>query len=137
MTSGCKETRRIQFVKDSVNRRDFLGLVIGTACATTPAILFADTATTTDDKLDQFCSGVGQFVRDRNIRPSRVIAIGETGRLVIEARIDMETDSVFHIADRKLNYTRLGYRVEDRFLDRANGVSVYVNGCRSFPLVFR
>ena len=49
----------------------------------------------------------------------------------------METDSVFHIADRKLNYTRLGYRVEDRFLDRANGVSVYVNGCRSFPLVFR
>ena len=119
-----------------MNRRDFLGLVIGTAACTAIPAVSAD-GTTTDDKLDQFCSGVGQFVRDRNIRPSRVIAIGETGRLVIEARIGMETDSVFHIADCDLNYTRLGYRVEDRYLERANGVSVYVNGCRSFPLVFR
>ena len=120
-----------------MNWRDLLGLVIGTACATTPAILFADTATATDDKLDQFCSGVGRFVRDHNIKPSRVIAIGETGRLVIEARIDMETDRAFHIADRELKYTRLGYRVEDRYLERANGVSVFVNGCHKFPMVFR
>jgi len=89
--------------------------------------------------LDQFCSGVGQFIRDRNIRPSRVIAIGETGRLVIEARIGMETDRVFHIVDRELNYTRLGYRVEDRYLERTEELSVFVhteNGCHRFPLAF-
>ena len=115
------------------SRREFLGLVVGTAaCAATPAIF----GTTADDKLDQLCWRIGEFVRDRNIKSSRVIAIDEWGRLVVTARTDMKTDRVFHIADREMNYTRLGYRVEDRFLDRANGLTVFVNGCR-FPVVFR
>ena len=122
-----------------ITRRSFLKLVVGTAaCAATPAVLFADAATT-DDKLNQICSRVGQFVRDRNIKPCEVIAINEVGRLVIGARTDMKTDRVFHVADREGKYTRLGYRVEDRYLERTEELSVFVhteNGCHRFPLAF-
>lgn len=122
-----------------MNRRKFLGLVVGTAaCAATPAVLIADAATT-DDKLNQLCWRIGEFVRDRNIKPSRVIAIDEVGRLVITARTDMKTDRVFHVADREGKYTRLAYRVEHRYLERADELLVFVhteNGCHTFPLAF-
>ncbi len=122
-----------------MNRRKFLGLAVGTAaCAATP-VLFADT-TTVNDKLDQICWRVGQFTREHDLVPKRIVAINEFGRLVIVAGVNMETDRVFHIADRKLNYTRLGYRVEHRFLDRAAELSVFIrseNECHKFPMVFR
>jgi hypothetical protein len=121
------------------SRREFLGLLVGTAaCAATPAIF----ATATDDKLDQICWRIGQCIRDRNIKPSRVIAIDEVGRLVLVgwASLALCADTknrMFHIADRDLlNYTRLHYRVEPRYLERANELSVFVNGCDTFSLVF-
>ena len=123
------------------SRREFLGLVVGTAaCAATP-LLFAD-APSADDKLDQLCWCIGEFVRDHNIKPSRVLAIDEVGRLVIVAGVNMETDRVFHIADREQKYTRLGYRVEDRFLDRARELSVIAHVVNEtvpyrFPVMFK
>ncbi len=119
-----------------MNRREFLGLAVGTvACVAAPPVLFA----ATNDKLDQFCWRAGEFVRDRNIKPSEVIAVDESGRLVIAAKTNMDTPRMFHVADREGKYTRLGYRVEDRYLERANELSVFVhteNGCHRFPLVF-
>ena len=122
-----------------MNRRRFLGLVVGTAACAAAPVMFADTAATTDDKLDQFCWRVGEFVRDRNIKPSKIIAVDESGRLVIAARTNMDTPRMFHVADREGKYTRLAYRVEHRYLERADELSVFVhteNGCHRFPLVF-
>ena len=68
----------------------------------------------------------------------RVIATDQWGHLVLTAKTGDGADS-FHIADRNLNYTRLGYRVEHRYLERADELSVFVhteNGCHRFPLVF-
>jgi len=119
-----------------ITRRNFVRLAFGTAaCAAIPAIF----GTTAEATLDQLCWRIGEFVRDRNIKPSRVIAIDEWGRLVIVATTDMETDRTFHIADREQKYIRLGYRVEDRYLERAPELSVFVrteNGCHKFSLVF-
>jgi hypothetical protein len=117
-----------------ITRREFLGLVIGTACAATPVLL---AGTPPNDKLDQICWQIGKFSRERNLRPVRVIATDQWGHLVLDARVDTQSSRMFHIADRELKYTRLGYRVEDRYLERAAELSVYVNGCHGFPLVFR
>jgi hypothetical protein len=124
------------------NRREFLKqLALGTAYAAVPG-MFAGTVVTPDDKLDQICWRIGEFSRERNLRPAQVIATDQCGRLVVAAKnghhFDKE-DGFFHIADREGKYSQLGYRVEDRCLARADKLSVFVhteNGCHSFPLVF-
>jgi|SRR6266850_2253886 len=126
-----------------ITRRTFLGLAVGTVAYAATPVLFPDT-TTADDKLDQICCQIGLFVREHNLVPKRIVAINESGRLVIVAgaslalRVDTK-NRVFHLADREGKYTRLGYRVEDRYLERTEELSVFVhteNGCHRFPLVF-
>jgi hypothetical protein len=122
-----------------MNRREFLGLMIGTAaCATAPVLL---AGTPPNDKLDQVCWQIGKFSRERNLQPVRVIATDQWGHLVLTAKTgDLKEDGgSFHIADCDLNYTQLKYRVEHRYLERASELSVFVrtdNECHSFPLVF-
>jgi hypothetical protein len=124
------------------SRRDFLRFLVGTAaCAATP-VLFAGTPP--NDKLDQVCCQIGLFVREHNLVPKHIVAINESGRLVIVAGASLALcvdtkNRVFHVADREGKYTRLAYRVEHRYLERADELSVFVHtesGCHTFPLAF-
>ena len=113
-----------------IGRREFLKqLTIRAIACTVPVALFRiGESDQLEQKLEQICWRIGKFVRDRNIAPSQVVAIDESGRLVVEARTSMKlSHGTFHVADRDLNYTTLQYQVETRYLSRADKLFLYVH----------
>ena len=113
-----------------IRRRKFLKqLTIGTIASAVPVALFRiGESDPLEQKLEQICWRVGTFARDRNVTPSQVIAIDESGRLVVAARPGMNLfDGTFHVADRNLNYTTLQYQVETRYLSRADKLFLYIH----------
>jgi len=115
---------------EMIRRREFLKqLTIRAIASVIPVALFRiGESDPLEQKLEQICWRVGKFVRDRNIKPSQVIAIDESGRVVVAARPGIKrSDGTFHVADRDLNYTTLHYQVEPRYLNGADKLFLYIH----------
>ncbi len=123
-----------------MNRRNFLKLIgIGGAIAMVPVVPFAPVSTNQlNHRLEQVCFALGRWSRKQNVQIQRVIVIDEVGHLVLDGKcVDGFVPDSFHIADRNHeNYTQIVYRVEPLYLAGSKELSVIVNSCHRFLVVF-